>query len=177
MKKSSFTLIELLIVVIIVGILATVALPQYTKVVNRARGAEAVSNIGTLMRAMAVYYTESSDYPRNAASFDIFATNIGSAVAYPSLNGIGLYATFDETNDDRKWDYGCHPFPSTIHTGDTNYTVCAWPHDINPDTSNPDEMRRYWHGHMKDGQIVGNIINSYTWTNGAVDAHDWSAHQ
>ena len=60
--KRGFTLIELLIVVIIVGILATVALPQYTKVVQKARGAEAVSMLGSLRTAQMLYYVEKSKF-------------------------------------------------------------------------------------------------------------------
>lgn len=55
---KGFTLIELMIVLAIIGILATVALPLYVNLLNRAKQAADDSTIGAMNDASHMYYAE-----------------------------------------------------------------------------------------------------------------------
>ncbi len=56
MTKHGFTLIELLVVVLIIGILSSVALPQYQKAVRKSRVAEAKTLLRSLGQAEDLYF-------------------------------------------------------------------------------------------------------------------------
>lgn len=69
--KQGFTLIELLVVVLIIGILASVALPQYQKAVAKSRYTQLVTAGKNLKDAMEVYYMANGDYPWSWKDLDI----------------------------------------------------------------------------------------------------------
>ncbi|MBI4436302.1 MAG: prepilin-type N-terminal cleavage/methylation domain-containing protein [Candidatus Omnitrophica bacterium] len=70
-RHAGFTLLELLIVIIILGILAALALPQYLKTVERGRGAEAIVNLGTIRTGELNYYAENRVYTPDLDLLDI----------------------------------------------------------------------------------------------------------
>ncbi|OGW83953.1 MAG: hypothetical protein A2987_06330 [Omnitrophica bacterium RIFCSPLOWO2_01_FULL_45_10] len=62
MEKKAFTLIELLIVVIIVGILAAIVVPMMSSITKRAIASEAIAALGAILNAERAYYLEYNSY-------------------------------------------------------------------------------------------------------------------
>ena len=69
-SKTGFTLIELLVVVLIIGILSAVALPQYTKAVEKSRAASAWTILNGMRTAAETYSLANSSFTSLLASSD-----------------------------------------------------------------------------------------------------------
>jgi prepilin-type N-terminal cleavage/methylation domain-containing protein len=69
--KKGFTLIELLVVVLIIGILASIAIPQYFKVVEKSRVAEAMSLIAGIKSAQERFLAKGGVYSADFTQLDI----------------------------------------------------------------------------------------------------------
>lgn len=61
MNKKGFTLIELLTVVLIIGVLTSIALPQYTRSIERSRATEAMTNVKAFNDAVYMYAASRPD--------------------------------------------------------------------------------------------------------------------
>jgi len=60
--EDGFTLLELMIVAIVVGILAAIAVPQYGNYLIQGKIPEAISNISTLRVKLEQYYQDNRTY-------------------------------------------------------------------------------------------------------------------
>lgn len=89
-----FTLIELLIVVVIIGILASIAIPKYANTKHRANRAVGIADLRNLSTAQEGFYADSDRYGAIADTAIMkFALSKGSAGLTIALSGTPAGAT------------------------------------------------------------------------------------
>ena len=101
-NRSGFTLLEVIIVIIIIGVLASLALPRFFSTVEYSRGSEAMQSLATVRQSVERYYLMRSTY-NNAT--------IGGATPNLDVEDPG-------TVPNAHFTYG-------IATGATAYTITA----------------------------------------------------
>lgn len=85
--KNGFTLIELLVVVLIIGILASIALPQYKTAVYRAQFTKLQTQVDNVASAAERYYLANGIYPASFDELDIsFPGNITFSYSTSTYN-------------------------------------------------------------------------------------------
>ena len=82
MRARGFTLLEVLIVCVIVGVLTMIALPSYQKSVQKTRRSDAKSALIGAAGQMERYFTERGTYA---------TATLGSGGVYPSTTENGYY--------------------------------------------------------------------------------------
>jgi len=91
-RRAGFTLIELLIVVVIIGILATIAIPKFTSVRDRAFLATVKADLRNLANLQDVYYNSNYSYSKNPTDL-VFTASEGVVVTIPEATQGGWSAT------------------------------------------------------------------------------------
>ncbi len=87
--QQGFTLIEIMVAVMIVGILTALALPMYGDNVIRANRAEARAELMVLVSNMERYYSFNNSYVESADPLDNIAKGSGGGLGNPEGGGGG----------------------------------------------------------------------------------------
>ena len=95
-----FTLIELLVVVLIIGILASVAVPQYQKAVEKSKAAQALTVLKSIAQAEQAYYLENGVY---ALSFDELSVDLNAFTGRVPWNK--YVRIFKDTRSNADWSF------------------------------------------------------------------------
>ena len=93
-NESGFTLIELVIVIVILGILASVAIPKYEDMREQARTAALKGQLGAIRSAVSIQYARNA--LNNSATFPVLNGSIfadGNVPKEPVMNSSAVKTT------------------------------------------------------------------------------------
>jgi type IV pilus assembly protein PilA len=90
-NEKGFTLIELMIVIAIIGILAAIAIPQFSAYRTRSYNSSAQSDVRNIATAQEAYYVDHSTYTNNYADLE------GASYGYEQSANVTVASEGDAT--------------------------------------------------------------------------------
>jgi len=124
--KKGFTLLELIVVIIIIGILATLGFAQYSKTLEKGRSAEAKEILGNLRSAEEAYYQEYDVYATDITTIAINAPTACTATHYFSYSAAGTTTAAGIGTALRCTTLGKTPQAGTQYTVNVTWATGAW---------------------------------------------------
>lgn len=101
LNKKGFTIVELLIVIVIIGILATIGFVAFSGAQNKANKSKAESTLSQVKSKLGEYYATNNTYPGTKAAVKTFLESADGG------NNTTLSTTLGDATDTTKYDYAC----------------------------------------------------------------------
>lgn len=97
-QEKGFTLIELIMVIVILGILAAVAVPRYIDLSNDAKTAAESGVVGGVRAGIMTYYVQNKAYPATLDSASVAACSAANACFTTVLQQGGVTSDWTKTS-------------------------------------------------------------------------------
>ena len=122
--QSGFTIVELLIVVVVIGILASIVVVAYTGVVGQANDAKRAAELGSIASALELYHIDNGGYPRCGATGPNLGPSLSSGTAQSCLADelVPSYMSSIPTDPANTGSYVYRYAAGYRKTGATSYT-------------------------------------------------------
>lgn len=120
-SEGGFTVIELLVVIIVIGILLAIAVPSYLGFRDRAANNEAKANLRSALPAAEAYYADNSTYVGMEAT-DLTAIDSGVSSTLKVSSAASSSFCLTDTVNGKTWSV-LGPGPSSSDF--TNNSTCA----------------------------------------------------
>ncbi len=126
LSKEGFTLVELMIVVAIIGILATIAVPQYQKFQAKARQTEARLSLGAAYTMMSSFAVENTAYTQclGDIGFARDGAKLYYTIGFQAVSAAGCGPTGAAVCTDYQWTITIDPLTGVANAPTTTGT-CA----------------------------------------------------
>ena len=90
MNQRGFATLEVILMVMVIGILASVAVPRFNEVTTAANTAKIQSDLSTIDTAISIYYMDKGTYPEKVSDLTDYlkdADNIKPPTGYAYIDG------------------------------------------------------------------------------------------
>jgi prepilin-type N-terminal cleavage/methylation domain-containing protein len=133
-KQSGFTIVELLIVIVVIGILAAITIVSYSGITARANATKAQTNGANSQKVAEAYNADNNIYPATAALLNAGSTSVkmpsgvtavpdtGSATTPWASSWVGSGAAGTSTDGLTRVSYAC----LTTCTNSTGGRISYW---------------------------------------------------
>ncbi len=118
MRRSGFTMIELIFVIVILGILASVAIPKLAATRDDAKISKAASEISTMVSDIGAYYTGHGVFDGDVSKMTNVKLNKKDSATLAAINDINATGVF---YNDQATNVSCLKF--VVSATDGNLTV------------------------------------------------------